>query len=295
MAEHDPGAHHPEATWRHGAALSRLEGLDLSWRQGPEASVAALCAVHDSAYVEAVLGTRGQPVWFDADTVTSERSIEASLRAAGAAVAAVDEVLHGSPRGFVVARPPGHHAERARAMGFCWFNTVAIAAQHAVAQGLQRIAIVDWDVHHGNGTQHLFEDRSDVFFASTHRWPGFYPGSGAPSETGRDEGSGYTLNAVLNSGAGDDPIVRAFDEAILPALDRYQPELILVSAGFDAHADDPLGGLSVSDEGFRALARRVCDLSERHGEGRVLMLLEGGYDAGALGRCVRVCLEELAR
>ncbi|MDX1503426.1 MAG: histone deacetylase, partial [Thermoanaerobaculia bacterium] len=197
--------------------------------------------------------------------------------------------------GFAAVRPPGHHAESSQAMGFCYLNNVAVAAEHLLAaHGLERVAIVDFDVHHGNGTQQIFYERAEVLFVSLHRYP-FYPGTGAASERGRGAGEGATLNLPMSAGEGDAAYRRAFDESVLPALERFHPRLLLVSAGFDAWRDDPLGGMTVSREGYAewgemlgAAARRLCD-------GRAVSVLEGGYDLGALPGLVRGYLDGLAR
>jgi acetoin utilization deacetylase AcuC-like enzyme len=215
------------------------------------------------------------------------------MLAAGAAVAAVDAALDDRvTRSFVVSRPPGHHATPMRGMGFCFLNNVAIAAAHALSRGLERVAIVDWDVHHGNGTQDAFYDTESVLFVSTHQYP-FYPGTGSAGETGRGKGEGYTINIPLSAGRHDDDYLRVFDEQLLPTVDRYRPELILISAGYDAHAHDPLGGMRLTESGFAALTARVTALAERHCDGRVVALLEGGYDPPALARSVAATLRIL--
>jgi len=255
----------------------------------PPALDAAIHAVHGAGYVERFRRAveRGDGLLDSADNPIGPASFAAARAAAAATVAALDEVVGGgSPRALAAVRPPGHHAERELAMGFCFFNNAAIAAQRAVDRhGLGRVAIVDFDVHHGNGTQHLFEERADVFYASLHQWP-FYPGTGASGERGRGAGEGATLNLPLPAGCGDAEYERAFDGLLLPALDAFAPELLIVSAGFDAWRGDPLGGMRVTEAGFAAWGERLRAHAERHGGGRVLSLLEGGYDLDALPRLV---------
>jgi acetoin utilization deacetylase AcuC-like enzyme len=226
--------------------------------------------------------------WIDADTMVLPDSLEAARLAAGAGIAAVDAIRAGkTTTAFVLGRPPGHHATARRSMGFCLLNTIAIAATHARAIGFERVAIIDWDVHHGNGTQDIFFERDDVLFCSMHRFGwGFYPGSGAADEHGRGRGEGFTLNVPLSPGDGDAEMVTALRERIIPRVERFAPDLVLVSAGYDAHRTDPLGGLEVSDAGFREVATVVCDLALRACDGRLVAVLEGGYDPLALGRCV---------
>ena len=215
----------------------------------------------------------------DPDTVASETSWEAALLAAGCAIEAAER------GGFALVRPPGHHALAARAMGFCLVNNIAVAARHAQAElGIERVAIVDWDVHHGNGTEAIFRGDESVFFVSLHQWP-FYPGTGGPGE-----GDETTLNVPLPAGSGDEDYLRALDELVTPAVRGFDPELVLVSAGFDAHVDDPLAGMRVSADGFRELARRSAELGPR-----VAAVLEGGYDPGTLPALVAAALEGLSK
>ncbi len=228
-----------------------------------------------------------------AATFVRPDSREVALLGAGAALAAVAGALDGrQPRAFAAVRPPGHHAMPGRGMGFCLVNGVAVAAVHALARGLDRVLIVDWDVHHGNGTQDAFYESDRVLFCSLHQSP-LYPGTGAAGEGGRGRGEGFTLNVPLRPGLGDADWLRAFDERVLPAARAFRPELVLVSAGFDAHAADPLASTRLSEAGFAALARRVVDLAADHAGGRVVAVLEGGYDPPALGRCVAAVLRVL--
>jgi acetoin utilization deacetylase AcuC-like enzyme len=297
MLGHRPGSMHPERPERLAAILELLrsrEDLGLSWTLPAPLDGDAIKRVHHAEYVDRILALRGQAAALDPDTMLSPKSVDAALLAAGATWEAVRGICQGeAANAFALVRPPGHHAEADRAMGFCIFNNVAVAAQLALdAFGYQRVAIVDWDVHHGNGTQHIFEERADVFYASTHRFP-FYPGTGAESEKGRGKGEGFTLNVPLRSGDGDLALESAFDDVILPRLNEYAPDLVLVSAGFDAHRSDPLGGLEVSTEAFARLTQRMMKLANDCGQGRIALVLEGGYDLSGLAHCVLACIEAL--
>jgi acetoin utilization deacetylase AcuC-like enzyme len=207
----------------------------------------------------------------------------------------VRSVISGdAAQAFALGRPPGHHAERAAGMGFCQFNNIAVAAAHAIADhGVERVLIVDWDVHHGNGTQHIFEDRADVLVFNAHQHP-LYPGTGAIDETGRGPGADCTVNAPLPAGSDDATYIALFRELLLPIADAYEPQLILVSAGFDAHERDPLGGMRVTTSGFATLCRMVADLAERQSDGRLALVLEGGYDLDGLAEGVRACVDVLS-
>jgi acetoin utilization deacetylase AcuC-like enzyme len=288
--EHDTGDH-PESPQRLRAILAELErhGVPESALLEPEAvDLLLLEEVHDPRYV-AVLekaSAQGGGYW-DMDTYVSPGSYRAATLAAGAAVAAVDSAMLGR-NGFAFVRPPGHHALYDSAMGFCLFNNVAVAAQNAIRKhGLERVLIVDWDVHHGNGTQDYFYDTDDVLFFSVHQYP-FYPGTGAAGETGMGAGKGYTVNVPLPAGVGDDGYIRVFDEVLASVAQRYSPELIIVSAGYDAHMADPIGGMAVSTAGFYSMAERVRSIAEEIPEcgGRVACVLEGGYNVQALAASV---------
>jgi acetoin utilization deacetylase AcuC-like enzyme len=303
---------HPERAERIGAidaaiasdpALTALPGLELDLPgEAPvpgaaEAHKAAL-TVHDARHVDGIFaaGTeseaKGIGGWLDADTYIGPGSLEAACASLLSGREAARRVLKGDTRtAFSFCRPPGHHATRSRPMGFCFFNNVAAAAQDAIEAGVARVAIVDFDVHHGNGTQDIFYDRADVLYISTHQWP-LYPGTGAAGERGSGAGEGLTLNVPLPAGSGDADYAAAFDEAVLPALDRFAPALLLVSAGFDAHHADPLAGMEVTTEGFAAMARRLLDAADRLCEGRSAWLLEGGYDLDALGSSAAAVLRE---
>jgi acetoin utilization deacetylase AcuC-like enzyme len=287
---HDTG-NHPESARRLSGILAELErrGIPESSMARPEpASLDLLGQVHDLTYVRAVdeVARSGGGYW-DLDTHISEGSYDAALLAAGAAAAAVDAAMAGTPS-FALVRPPGHHALHNAAMGFCLFNNAAVAAQHAAsAHGLSRVMVVDWDVHHGNGTQDTFYDRSDVLFFSSHRYP-FYPGTGALEETGEGVGRGYTVNVPLPGGVGDEGYVQVFEQVVVPLARRYRPELIVVSAGYDSHLADPLGGMAVTVAGFSEMARMVIGLAREIPEcnGRLAAVLEGGYNVAALAASV---------
>jgi acetoin utilization deacetylase AcuC-like enzyme len=244
----------------------------------------AIGALHDPLYVERFARAvgRGDGLLDAADNPIGTRSFEAGRAAAAAALAAADWIAAGDSRhAFAAVRPPGHHAERDRAMGFCFFNNAALAAQRLIEHGLDRVAIVDFDVHHGNGTQHLFEERADVLFISLHQFP-FYPGTGAAAEIGIGAGRGATLNLPLAAGSGDHEYESAFRDSVLPALERFAPRALVVSAGFDAWQGDPLGGMLVSRQGFRSWGEWLGAAAERLCEGRLAAVLEGGYDLDAL-------------
>ncbi|MCU0683662.1 MAG: histone deacetylase [Polyangiaceae bacterium] len=295
--EHNTGPGHPERADRLRAIEERLaaEPLPGTTREAASAAPLELLAkVHEPAYVERLEALRGQWEELDADTPLSPGSVEAAYRAAGAAMGAVEAVVRGRARAsFALVRPPGHHAEAERAMGFCLFNNAAVAATYARTElGCERVLVVDWDVHHGNGTQHIFEHRNDVLVFNTHQFP-FYPGSGSPTEVGFGEGAGFTVNVPLPPGLGDGDYVAAFRRVLVPVADAFRPDLVLVSAGFDAHRDDPLGAMNVTDEGFAALCGIADDIARRHAGGRIALLLEGGYDLAALARSVHACTRVL--
>lgn len=257
-----------------------------------EASHEEILRVHDAAYVEGLerLALAGGGA-LDPDTLVLSDSLSVARLATGAAVAATRAVLSGEvDHAFCLGRPPGHHATPARGMGFCLLNTIAIAATEALAQGLDRIVIIDWDVHHGNGTQDAFYATDQVLYCSLHQSP-LYPGTGSKNETGIGAGSGFTLNVPVPPGNGDDVYIRLFEEVMVPRIRQYQPQLVLVSAGFDAHAADPLANMRVTEQGFAMLAQRVTDLADAFARGRLVSILEGGYDPQGLGRSVAAVLD----
>ena len=292
---HDTGPGHPERPQRLTAICAHLREAGL-WPQlipldPPAAPRAVLELVHPPAYVNAIAeACRRGPTGLDSDTVASPGSWEAACRAVGAVTHAIDAVMTGTVRAaFCAVRPPGHHALADRAMGFCLFNNVAIGARY-VQQRHQvgRVLIVDWDVHHGNGTQAVFEQDPSVCYFSTHQAP-FYPGTGSRAQ----RGAGTVVNVPLPSGSGDAEVLRAMREELLPAAARFRPELILISAGFDAHQDDPLAGLRMTETGYREATRIVRALADAHCAGRLVSVLEGGYDLDALSRSVAAHLQEL--
>ncbi len=288
---HDPGTGHPERAERLRAVHAALDRARLAGtvtEQPPLAEIGDLIRLHGPDYLhrleDTALEHRSQ---LDADTATNESSWTCARLAAGAAVRAAEALACGeATESLALVRPPGHHAEADRAMGFCLLNNVALAADHAIRElGVERVMILDQDVHHGNGTQHLFERRADVYVAGSQRWP-FWPGTGAAEERGLGEGEGYTLNIPLAAGAGDDALVDAWHRQLGPEIARFRPELILVSAGFDAWEGDPVGGLGISHDGFRRLAALFREWALQHCHGRIGWVLEGGYDPQALAQCV---------
>ena len=279
---HDTGPDHAEQPARLRVVLDALQAAypSLDWHEAPCATRGQLLRAHAPSLLDAVLDTRPQErIQLDPDTVLSPHSAEAGLRAAGAGVAAVDEVLGGqATRVFCAVRPPGHHATHDTAMGFCLFNSIAVAALHALEQhGLERVAIVDFDVHHGNGTQAIFEHDRRVLFASSHQMP-LYPGTGDREETGE----GNIVNAPLPPGAGSAQFRQAWSARLLPEVDAFRPQLLLVSAGFDAHRRDPLAQLQLESADFRWITDELVALANRHCGGRMVSMLEGGYDLEAL-------------
>ena len=286
--EHDPGRHHPEGPARLRAVLDALAGPEfarLERREAPKAALEDLVRVHPRPHVERLLRAvpKSGHIGIDADTVLSPASGEAALRAAGAVVAAVDAVVKREANNvFCAVRPPGHHAEPERAMGFCLFNNIAVGALRARAvHKLHRIAVVDFDVHHGNGTQAAFEADDGLFYASTHQSP-LYPGTGSMSETG----VGNIVNVPLRPMSGSGQFRAGMRERVLPALAAFRPELMLISAGFDAHKSDPLAQLLLDEEDYTWITERLLEVADRHAGGRLVSALEGGYDLPALGASV---------
>ena len=297
FAEHQTPPGHPERPER--AAV--MNAVAARWRATggevvapPAATREQLARIHAAAYLHRLSETVGQAVALDPDTYTSPESHEIALLAAGAAVAAVERVMGAThTAALAMVRPPGHHAERNKAMGFCLFNNVAVAAAHARAMGAGRVAIVDFDVHHGNGTQHTFERDSSVLYVSTHQYP-YYPGTGAVDEIGIGDGAGFTVNVPLESGAVDADYRMAFDEIVLPVLRQFKPALILVSAGFDAHERDPLATMRLTAGAFGAMTMALRGVAEETCSGRIALVTEGGYDLQALAASLDETVKALA-
>ncbi len=283
--EHDTGEEHPECADRLRAVLAALEDeafMFLDRRDAPRATRDQLSRVHPADYVDSILARIPSTGYaaIDSDTVVSPGSGEAALRAAGSVCAAIDAVMAGEVRNaFCAVRPPGHHAEPDQAMGFCLFNNVAVGAMHARDRhGLRRIAIIDFDVHHGNGSQTFAQHDADLFYGSSHQWP-LYPGTGSIRESGDFDN---VVNVCLAPMSGSPEFRHGMAERMFPALERFRPELVLISAGFDAHTRDPLAGLHLSDDDFAWVTRKLADIADRHAKGRVVSVLEGGYDLRAL-------------
>ena len=292
---HDTGFGHPESADRLDSALEGVRRAGMSAR--------IVTTVNDSTDTDRIIAkvhshryaleleqacARGMKLFHSLDNPISEASYAAARVAVATGLDAANAIWSRGEidRAFVVARPPGHHAEKAQAMGFCFFNTIACIAESLLEkQNIQRVLIFDWDVHHGNGTQHLFEERDDVYYVSTHRYP-FYPGTGAADEIGTGQGRGFTRNIPFEGGAGDVEYLGAVENIVVPIIDQYRPDAILISAGFDPHRRDPLGGMGVTERAFGEMSRRMVEAANRHGGGKLLTLLEGGYDAEGLASSV---------
>jgi acetoin utilization deacetylase AcuC-like enzyme len=286
FADHQTPPGHPERPER----AEVLDAVAARWRaKGAEvvapraATREQLLRVHDTDYLRRISETVGRATQLDPDTYTSPESHDIALLAAGACVDAVERVMGSSHRAaYALVRPPGHHAERSRAMGFCLYNNVAVAAAHARAIGAAKVAIVDFDVHHGNGTQHIFEHDNHVLYISTHQYP-YYPGTGAGDEIGRDAGRGFTVNVPLEVGAVDEDYQLVFNRIIVPVLRQFEPSLLILSAGFDAHERDPLGGMRLTTQAFEAMTSELRAVADECCRGRLVAAVEGGYDLQALG------------
>jgi acetoin utilization deacetylase AcuC-like enzyme len=292
--QHDTGAGHPESARRMDAALAGVERAGFGARVSRDTddhpdTDRIIAKVHSADYERALeqAARAGLRDFVSGDNPMSSQTFAAARTAVCAALTAADEMTKSDDsRAFVVARPPGHHAERLQPMGFCFFNTIACVAEWMREQpGVERVFVFDFDVHHGNGTQALFWDRDDVFYASMHRFP-FYPGTGATNEIGEGTGRGYTLNIPFEQGLGDAAYLRGVEDVIVRAIDDYAPQAILLSSGFDAHRRDPLGGMRVTEQAYGEITRRIVEAASRHSGGRVLSLLEGGYDMEGLAASV---------
>ncbi|MBP1721221.1 MAG: histone deacetylase family protein [Deltaproteobacteria bacterium] len=290
---------HPETPQRLASIYEMLDNPDMGWKftgiDAREATREELERVHLPAYIDRIAATAGEKLFMlDPDTVTTPETYDVARLAAGGVMNAIDSVVSGeTDNAFALVRPPGHHAQAAVAAGFCIFNNIAIGARDAIARhGMERILIVDWDLHHGNGTQEAFYEDREVLYVSTHQSPG-YPGTGGMSEMGRGAGLGYTLNIPLRGGADDALYVRLFSDILSPVALAFRPEIILVSAGFDPYIGDPLGEMRLTPEGFAALTRVLLNLAEATCGGRLVLILEGGYHILGLTKCVRAVLLEL--
>lgn len=296
----DPG--HPESPERLRVIYKMLEEPEmkgfLEEVKPRPATRKELELIHAPSYIDQVEKTAGKPYFrLDMDTSTCAKSYETALLATGGLLELIKAVMEGKlQNGFALIRPPGHHAERDRAMGFCLFNNVAIGAQYAINNfSLDRVLVVDWDVHHGNGTQNSFYEDPHVLFMSTHRYGFFYPGTGSANEVGKGKGLGFTVNIPLSTRAGDAEFGNLFEKLIKPIALEYRPQLVLVSAGFDTHADDPLGGMEVTEKGFARMTQILMEIAETTAQGKLVITLEGGYDVAGQGRSVKAVLKELAQ
>ncbi len=299
--EHDMGLGHPESPERLRALMRHFEETGIQEKlidiEPAPARAEWIEEIHTSDYVQFVheVCDRGGGLLDYGDTVANPRSYDAALMAAGGGLAAVDAVMAGTvDRAFCAVRPPGHHAERDHALGFCIFNNVAIAAAYIMRKqhGIDRVLIVDWDVHHGNGTEHAFYDSPDVLYFSIHQYP-HYPGTGAAGDDGIGRGKGFNVNVPLPAGADDGVYIDIFNENLIPRARGFRPGFILISAGFDAHAGDPLAGMRVTDEGYREMTRLLCGLADETAAGRVVSFLEGGYNLETMPRAAAAHVEEM--
>ncbi len=295
---HDPGPTHPESPKRLRAVEEGIKAFDLPITPIPArpATREEICLVHSPEYVDSILNMQIDGiVQLDPDTAASTHSPEAARKAVGGVIEAIDRIMQGElKKAFCAVRPPGHHAEPDHAMGFCIFNNIAIGAAHALSRWqLERVAIIDWDLHHGNGTQDTFYDTDEVLYISLHQSP-FYPGTGKEIEKGDGKGLGFNINIPMAPGSSDEDFREAFREIVIPALSNYEPQLLLISAGFDSHRDDPLGDLYLTTEYFGEMTSKLNEIAGQYCDGRVVSVLEGGYNLQILKECVTLHLKELA-
>jgi acetoin utilization deacetylase AcuC-like enzyme len=297
---HDMGPFHPEKPERLEAIYAMLDEEEMAGKfqviEARPATKKELGFIHESSYIDTIEATRGKENTFlDPDTQTSEDSYDAAILAAGGFCEAISWVHDGRVHNaFALVRPPGHHAEKDRAMGFCLFNNIAIGARYAQKSlNLKRILVIDWDVHHGNGTQHAFEEDSTILYFSTHQSP-FYPGTGSFEQTGRGEGEGFTVNIPLSAGMGDREFLGIFEKILRPIALDFLPEIILVSTGFDTYVGDPLGGMRVTPSGFAAMTRSIMEIADYCCHGKMVLTLEGGYDPEGQAECIKKVLLEMA-
>lgn len=296
---HSAGFAHPESPERLAAVYEMLDNPLMSWKfkdiEPREATHKEIESIHTPSYVEFIASTAGKrSVYLDPDTATSPETYEIAKLAVGGVCNAIDCVMEGKvDNAFALVRPPGHHAEKDTAAGFCVFNNIAIGAMHAISKyNLKRILIIDWDLHHGNGTQHSFYGDQRILYFSTHQYP-YYPGTGSISESGRGQGEYYTINVPLTPGAGDAVFVKIFRKILQPVAMEFKPELILLSAGFDTYFKDPLGGMRVTSEGFAAMTRILLNIADACCKGRLVAVLEGGYHVDGLTKSVKAVLQEM--
>jgi acetoin utilization deacetylase AcuC-like enzyme len=296
FADHLTPPGHPERVER----AEVMQAVVAEWRQHGgsvreprAASRAELLRVHSEHHLATIDRTAGRSSSLDPDTFASPQSRDVAMVAAGAALVGVETIVESkATRAFALVRPPGHHAERDRAMGFCLYNNVAAAASHALALGMKRVVVMDYDVHHGNGTQWIFYEDPRVLYISTHQYP-FYPGTGAAEDVGRGKGLGYTVNVPLEAGATDDDYREVFKAVVTPVIDQFKPELVMISAGFDAHERDPLARMRLSTAGYASMTASLSEAADKHCHGRIVAVTEGGYDLAALKACLQTTLAVL--
>jgi len=297
--EHKPGEFHPEGPQRLEVIYEMLKGDDIAGKYKPlsprRAAREEIELIHTPSYFDRVAATSGLSHYsLDMDTQTSEKSFDAALYAAGGVLLGIDAIIKRKIiNAFALVRPPGHHAESDRGMGFCLFNNIAVGARYAIKKySIDRVLIVDWDLHHGNGTQHSFYKDDQILYFSTHQFP-YYPGTGDFTEVGQGKGKGFTVNVPLSIGHGDAEYYRIFKKILEPIAGVYRPQLVLVSAGFDTLCNDPLGGMEVTPKGFAVLTRVVQSIADKYAEGRLLLTLEGGYHLEGLTDSVRHVIKQL--